>query len=160
MMVVSSLKKKTFFISLVIILMPITFLFIVINQNRFEAQCDATFEYRNSSGNLVLPLTATLILRRNATGVIQMSGVFYSNDSNFRVLRNISFDYSKENSGLYNISNIRLSKSNYDNVDDDFMANNFFSAGTGKERFMSVLKVKNTLIVGNVHSPVFICVLK
>lgn len=158
-MPISRLKKEILGISLLIITASIIFLLTTVNPNRYNSQCTTYFEYRNNSRNSALPITATLVLRKNATGFLEMSGFFYLDGERLTVSRNINFNYSKENAVLYKISNIKSEKTKTDNVDDDFISTFFFSSGTGRERFMSVLKERNTLIIGNVHSPVFICVL-
>lgn len=158
-MPISRLKKEILGVSLLIITASTIFLLTTVNPNRFNAQCTTSFEYRNNSRNLTLPITATLVLRKNATGFLEMSGFFHLNGEHLTVSRNIKFDYSKINASLFKITNIKSEKDKADNVDDDFLSTVFFSIGTGRERFMSVLNEKNTLIIGNVHSPVFICVI-
>lgn len=74
--------------------------------------------------------------------------------------RDIRFNYQKEGDGIYRIFNITTIKYPSDDSPDALIDSVFFSTSHENERFMNLTKIKNAYVIGNLHSPVFMCVVK
>lgn len=123
-------------------------------------ECSTTFVYKNNRAGLAMPVNGTLILKSNATGLIELSGIVSLRGSPHRLARVISFDYERENASVFKLTDMMLEKHSGDDLDNDFLDANFFSMKNEPSRHMILTKVDNAFIIGNLHSPVFMCVIK
>lgn len=104
--------------------------------------------------------TVKLVMSPDQTGYISLSGSMSSNNKTTTLFREIRFKYDKENDDIYKLFDIETVKHSRDNTPDILVDSFFFSTRHEKARYMTVSKITNAYAIGNLHSPVFLCVVK
>lgn len=128
--------------------------------NVLNVECNSTFEIKNNHAQLTMPVNGTLVIRADATGLIELTGFAMIGGSSYKLSRGLTFKYEQDNEGIYKLTNISEVIHAGDQVKNEFLNSNFFSFNTENSRNMSLVKINNAFIIGNLHSPVFMCVVK
>lgn len=156
-------KNKIKMMIIVIFLLIISIDFTYLNykaSTTLNEECSTTFEYRNNHVGLIMPVNGTMVLRPNSTGMIELSGVVELNGSTYKLGRSITFEYERESDSIFRLKNMGLEIYAIDNLNNNFMDTNFFSIGGEYSRRMTLSIINNAFIIGNLLSPVFMCVIK
>ncbi|KFK93399.1 hypothetical protein IV04_17190 [Serratia sp. Ag1] len=104
--------------------------------------------------------TLTLVVNPNKSGYIALSGNVFYQGKPMILFREIRFRYEKETHDIYKLYDIETVKNSRDNTPDSLIESVFFSTKHQKPRYMIVRKIMNAYVIGNLHSPVFMCVVK
>ncbi|MBS6004100.1 MAG: hypothetical protein KIC48_16555 [Citrobacter sp.] len=157
-------KEKYLIINLLAITVTVVCIYaFYLNQKRKEvlnANCTAVMEYHDAMSGFSSEINVVLVLSPQEYGYIDMSGqVTYEGRGN-TLNRKIKFAYEKEVDDIYMISGLTLIKQTSDTAPDGLMDRIFFTISHEKERNMTVKRVSNAYVIGNLHSPVFMCVVK
>ncbi|HHU0636855.1 TPA: FidL-like protein [Enterobacter hormaechei subsp. xiangfangensis] len=128
--------------------------------DRLDVSCVSVLRTHEYAIGFKSTETATLVMSPNHSGYISFSGkVFYENKT-MQFFREIRFNYHKEGDGNYKIFDINTFKHPSDNAPDALIDSVFFSTSQEKSRFMNLTKIYNAYVIGNLHSPVFMCIVK
>lgn len=122
--------------------------------------CVSVLRTQEFNSHFMSTETATLVMNPDHSGYIAFSGSMKSNDKIMTLFREIRFTYEKESDDIYKISDIETVKHLRDNAPDTLVDSVFFSTSHEKARYMTVSKIMNAYVIGNLHSPVFMCVVK
>lgn len=136
---------------------------LLLGQKRKETlndSCTSVLDAHNSAAGFQTLVNAVLVMNPNETAYIDLSGFVEYKTQKFVLAREIKFKYDKEGEDIYRLTDMGLVKHASDNAPDNLIDSVFFSMNHEKERFMTVKRIKNAYIVGNLHSPVFMCVVK
>ncbi|EHF4936930.1 FidL-like protein [Enterobacter hormaechei] len=147
------------FVGLVVIAVDV----LLLGQKRKETlndSCTSVFDTRDSAAGFQTQVNAVLVMNPNETAYIDLSGIAEYKNQKFVLSREIKFKYDKEGEDIYRLTDMGQVKHASDNAPDNLIDSVFFSMNHEKERFMTVKKIKNAYVVGNLHSPVFMCVVK
>ncbi|WP_274242169.1 MULTISPECIES: FidL-like protein [unclassified Enterobacter] len=135
----------------------------LLGQKRKETlndKCTAVFEIHDTATGFWTVINAVLVMNPNDTAYIDLSGTVEHKQQKFVLSRQISFTYDKEGEDIYRLTGLGLSKHAQDNAPDPLIDRLLFSLNNERERFMTIKRVKNAYVAGNLHSPVFMCVVK
>lgn len=124
----------------------------------FDIKCVAHFTVARNELNTNMTVTSVLTLKPDFTGRMQMSGSVTTNRNIQAVLRFVEFDYEIDSEEVLKLNNFRLSKYAGDSMDESFFHEEIIDLGPDKTHFFTLERVNDLIIIGNGHSPVFICV--
>ncbi|UWM63221.1 hypothetical protein [Enterobacter sp. CP102] len=130
------------------------------SQEALDINCTTVFSVNNKELKFSSSLNGFFAFRPNGTGYSELAGNATSGDFNHVISRGVTFDYEKQSSNTYILKSLKLVKHTSDTADDDLMDRAFFSMSNEPYRYMSLYKIKNGFIMGNLHSPVLVCVTK
>lgn len=156
--------RKSYFISAVIILIAIM---VIMDINYIEKRrkdllndsCTTVLEFHSLRSDFAAYLNTVLVLRPDETGYMDMTGRVETTGNHYVTSRTIKFSYLSEGDNIYYLEDMSTDKYASDNTPDNLMNSVFFSISK-KGRYMTLEKINNGYIVGNLHSPVLICVAK
>lgn len=156
------LKNKISLLFLIIALsILVNLLYFYLNKgNSLNSSCISVLRTHEYANNFASTETATLVMNPNRKGYISFSGKILYEKKTMTFFRDIRFNYQKEGDGIYRIFNITTIKYPSDDSPDALIDSVFFSTSHENERFMNLTKIKNAYVIGNLHSPVFMCVVK
>lgn len=162
-MQINKLARRSFFLNscLVVLLIASNILFFTSNQGEiFNDTCVSVLRTEERISGFHSTETIRLVLNTDNSGYIAFSGNINLHEKVMTLYREFRFTYEKESNGLYRLSNIETVKHSSDNAPDTLIDSVFFSTHHEKARYMTLGKIMNSYIIGNLHSPVFICVVK
>lgn len=160
---INNIIRRPFFLnsSLVILLLACNVLYFTSNQGEnFNDTCVSVLRTEERISGFHSTETIRLVLNADNSGYIAFSGNINLHEKVMTLYREFRFTYEKESNGLYKLSNIETVKHSSDNAPDTLIDSVFFSTHNDKARYMTLGKIMNAYIIGNLHSPVFICVVK
>lgn len=155
--------RKINLLLVLLVLMVIVFNFFYFTFNRGEVlndSCVSVFRIEDHTNELHSIETAKLVFNPDKSGYIALSGNVSEYGKVMTLSRDLNFKYEKENKNIYKMTNIETVKHSKDNVPDALFNSMFLSTQHEKARYMTVDKIMNSYVIGNLHSPVFICVVK
>lgn len=153
--------QKVILSFLVLLLIACNFIYFTLNQGEvFNDTCVSVLRTEEQKSGFLSTETATLVLKPDNNGYIAFSGDISNHGNVMTLLRELRFKYEKESDDIYKMTNIETVKHSRDNAPDALIDSVFFSTLHEKARYMTLGKIKNSYVIGNLHSPVFICVVK
>ncbi|MFZ5177137.1 hypothetical protein ACOY5X_12565 [Enterobacter kobei] len=102
----------------------------------------------------------TLVLNPDRRGYVSFSGNVSYEGKNNVLQRDILFQYEKESSGVYKLYDVKTVKHFRDTTPDILVEQFILDTHRDKTIRMTFVRTGNALVVGNLHSPVFMCVIK
>lgn len=158
------IKKTPFIITLLAILgLVISIVLFFLNQKRKEVHddhCTAVMEFHDTESGFSAGMNVVLVLNPKEYGYIDMSGHVTYKGNYYTLSREIKFTYENEGNNIYKLSELTQIKQTSDTTPDRLMDSIFFSMSHEKARNMTLKRIRNAYVVGNLHSPVFMCVIK
>lgn len=158
----SIMKKPTILLPLLVLIMIVcnTVYFSLNRGGILNDACVSVLRTQEFTSNFISNETVTLVMNPDRSGYISFSGNMLLNGNATTLFRDIKFNYQKESDDIYKLYNIQTIKHSRDNAPDALVDSIFFSTSHEKARYMTVNKIKNSYVIGNLHSPVFMCVVK
>lgn len=154
-------NKKILLPCLVLLLIACNFIYFTLNRGEvFNDSCVAVLRTEEKNSEFNSTETLTLVLNPDKSGYIAFSGDINNHGKMMTLYRELRFKYEKESDDIYKMTNIETVKHSRDNAPDALVDSVFFSTQHEKARYMTLGKFKNSYVIGNLHSPVFICVVK
>jgi len=156
-------NKKIF---LLIGLIAITLLIFLFSSSEKEFKggvyfhCSTTFQMKYNNPDFAAKVNVFLQLQKNERGLFDITGKADVDGENFDIARTYHFNYEKQSGSVYHLTDITTSRRNYENVDDVLMNSLFFSTTQEDGRYLRMTKMENSYVIGNLHSPVFICIVR
>lgn len=147
------------FVALAVIVLDILFL----GQKRKETlndSCTAVFDTHDTASDFQTLVNAVMVMNPNESAFIDLSGIVEHRNQKYVLSREIKFKYDKEGEDIYRMTDLSMVKHGSDTAPDSLLDSIFFSINHENARFMTVKRIKNAYIIGNLHSPVFMCVVK
>ncbi|MFP2826046.1 FidL-like protein [Citrobacter braakii] len=156
------IKNPSFFLPcLVFLLVVCNFLYFTLNRGKvLNDTCVSVLRTEEKTIDFHSTETTTLVLNPDNSGYIAFSGNISNNGRVMTLLRELRFKYVKESDNIYKMEKIETIKHSRDNTPDALVDSVFFSTRHEKARYMTVSKIMNAYVIGNLYSPVFICVVK
>lgn len=136
---------------------------VFLNQKRkglLNENCTAFLEFHDTPSGFSARINIFLVMRNQKYGYIDMSGHVTHKGENYTLSREIKFIYKDESPDIYEISRLTLIKQASDTTPNELMDSIFFSMNYEMARHMTVRRIRNAYVIGNLHSPVFMCVVK
>lgn len=154
-------NKKILLPCLVLLLIACNFIYFTLNRGEvFNDSCVAVLRTEEQNSGFNSTETLTLVLNPDKSGYIAFSGDINNHGKMMTLYRELRFKYEKESDDIYKMTNIETVKHSRDNAPDALVDSVFFSTQHEKARYMTLGKINNSYVIGNLHSPVFICVVK
>lgn len=146
---------------IVVLVIASNLLYFTLNRGKvLDDTCVSVLRTEDKTVEFYSTETTTLVVNPDNTGYIAFSGHIISHGKSMTLFRELRFTYQQESDGIYKLSNIETVKHTRDNTPDALFDSVFFSIRHEKARYMTVRKVMNSYVIGNLYSPVFICVVK
>lgn len=154
-------NKKLFFLCLLILVIACNLLYFTVYRGKvLNDSCVSVMRTEEYTSGFYSTVTTTLVLNTDNSGYIAFSGDISNHGKTMTLLRELMFKYEKVSNSIYKMSNIETVKYPIDSAPDALVDSMFFSTQHGNARYMTVGKINNSYIIGNLHSPIFICVVK
>ncbi|WP_334755839.1 FidL-like protein [Enterobacter quasiroggenkampii] len=154
-------KQKILLPCLVLILIACNYIYFILNRGEFfNDSCVSVMRTEEQTSGFISTETVTLVLNPDKSGYIAFSGDINNHGKMMTLYRELRFKYEKESDDIYKMTNIETVKHSRDNAPDALVDSVLFSTQHEKARYMTLGKIKNSYVIGNLHSPVFICVVK
>lgn len=156
-------NKKTIGTLLAACFVVITAIWIV-NVHRKEQpvlnnDCSAVFAMRDTPAHFSAKLNIYLTMRDNNTGFLDMAGTLNRDGVDTTTARTWNFDYRLQNGNTLHLTRIAMAKRAADNAPDDLVDKLLFSTGSDNGRYVKIAVLNNAWVIGNLHSPQFVCVI-
>lgn len=148
------------FAALIVVVLINVILFTQKKAEVISDRCTTVLDTQDMSTEFSSRLNLVLVLRPEGTGYIDMSGNVNFQSRDYVAFREIKFSYEREEDDIFKMTHMELIKHASDSVPDKLMDSVFFSMSHEKARYMTVNRIHNAYIIGNLHSPVFMCVVK
>lgn len=154
-------NKKIF---LLISLVAITLLFFLFSSLEKEFKgggyfhCSTTFQIKYNKPDFTAKVNVFLQLQKDGRGFFDITGKADVDGENFDIARTYHFNYEKQRSSVYHLTEITASHRNYENVNNTLMNSLFFSTAQENGRYLRMTKMENSYVIGNLHSPLFVCI--
>ncbi|MGG6196332.1 FidL-like protein [Pantoea allii] len=126
----------------------------------FSGTCTSVFSMENFSSSFTSSVDATIVFRSDKSAYIAFSGQLDADNRTMILSRDMHLRYEKDSRNVYQMNHISTVKHAADNTSDALMDTFFFSISKEKVRYMTVDRINNAYVIGNLHSPVFMCVVK
>ncbi|HKS35484.1 MAG TPA: hypothetical protein VJS14_17325 [Enterobacteriaceae bacterium] len=159
------LKNKKITISLLValIIAALATLWIVTLQKKkqhlFGSDCSATLSMSDKSARFAAKLNIYLNMRGDGTGYLDMTGTTNSGEVDERAARSYSFDYALQSGNTLHLTNIVLDKRAADTANDGLVDKLIFSIDSRTGRYVKIATFNNVWTIGNLYSPLFVCVI-
>lgn len=156
------IKKTITILSFIILLISIiNIINLVLNSGGgLNFTCVSVLRTQDFTNDFISNETVTLVMKPDRSGYISFSGEISYKNKTTNFSRDIRYNYEKESGELYRFYDIITVKHPRDNTPDELVDSIFFSTSHDKARHMTASKIQNAYIIGNLHSPVFMCVVK
>ena len=158
----NSRKKITLWVSALIALAAcFAGAFFYIKTDRvLNESCSAVMQVHDSHAGFAASMNSVLVLSPERYGYMDMTGKMTFQGNTFTVSREIKFNYRHEGEDIFRITNLSISRHATDTAPDQLMDNGFFSMSNEDVRYMTVNRFRNALLIGNLQSPSFMCVIR
>lgn len=130
-----------------------------VSDSYYDKDCSAVLKIRDNAAGFHAQLNLFLHLKKNNTGYLDLSGNTFSHDQSYNTARSYNFNIQKQSGSIYHLTNIKLSKRTADNTVDEIMNKLIFSFDSVDGRYVRITRIDDAYVVGNLYSPVFICVI-
>ena len=137
-----------------------TLYFISVRGEVIKSSCFSVLRTSDESKHFRSALSLTLVMNPNMRGYISFSGDISLEEKKMVLSREINFSYKKDSDGIYKLYDFKTSKRLRDTAPDTIVDHFLFSSTHEKARLMTLSKIQNTFLIGNLHSPVFMCIKK
>lgn len=122
--------------------------------------CVSVFKIQEFNNEFSTIATSKLVMKSDKSGYVAFSGNASYEGKSMILSRDIRFKYEKESNDIYRIFDYETVKYSSDNTPDTLMDSVFFSTRSQKPRYIIVSKIMNAYVIGNLYSPIFMCVVK
>ncbi|WP_434638748.1 FidL-like protein [Klebsiella sp. I138] len=156
-------KKIKYVFVAVFLLVTLAVIFSILQKRSsevFSDTCTSVFSMENLSSSFTSSVDTMIVFRRDKSAYIAFSGQLNADNRTMILSRDIHFHYEKDSRNVYQMNHISTVKHAADNTSDAIMDALFFSISKEKVRYMTVDRINNAYVIGNLHSPVFMCVVK
>lgn len=161
----NKIKKNLFFISIMTFSALSILVFVLysnVKQNAsslLKGECFAQFIKLDKTENTLAKIDFYLNFNEKGFGYIDMSGKLNAVNSGI-IARSYKFRYNFHSENMIHLSQIQQTKRAADNADENLMKKMILSIDTKPGLYVKVTKLLNSYVIGNVYSPLFICVIK
>ncbi|EHB7665592.1 hypothetical protein JV483_003531 [Escherichia coli] len=119
--------------------------------------CSASLSMYDKSARFSARLNIYLNLRNDNTGYLDFGGKISNGEENYTIARAWRFDYVERTGDTLHLSRATMEKRAADNSPDALVNARLFSVSSDKGRYVKIRKLHNTLVIGNLYSPLFLC---
>lgn len=157
------IRKKNIIICFLAFISAVSFYALLKMHQKKEVlnvNCSSVLQYYDTKSGFSAEMNLVLVLSPQEYGYIDMSGYVKHNENTSIISRKIKFAYEREADETYKISGLILVKQTSDNTPDEIMDRVFFTISHQNERNFNLRRVSNAYVIGNLHSPIYMCVVK
>lgn len=125
---------------------------------RYYLNCSSTFEFMAPQHQFSMQGTLSLKMERSGQAQIGLDGLVVLKKEKTRINRDVLFSYIQLDETSFRMDNLKVIKGERDNAPDNAIADNFFSLALETRRVMTLHKINNSYLVGNLRAPAFMCI--
>lgn len=144
---------------MIVIIIAFIFSFLLITEKKrgVDVFCRAYYSQESESGNYTMSSSFIFNFKENGTARISIDGIVKLYDNTYFVSRNLDINYKHIEKNIYKLSNSVIFKSGRDSLPNELFEKNIFSFSESSDQFFTINKMDNVWLIGNLHSPGFIC---
>ncbi|MBS0849428.1 hypothetical protein [Citrobacter sp. JGM124] len=126
--------------------------------DKVDYHCSTSFRMQHNDPGFVARLNIFLQVKRDGSAFFDIIGKVDYLGEIYDVARTYHFNYQKESDSVYHLTQMNISRRSPETVDDKLMNSLFFSTTQEGGQYMRVTKMKNSYVINNLHSPLFVCI--
>lgn len=151
------LKRKNLGLVFLAVLLAEGTFFYFYYRDLYRINCESSFTFRAPQHDFALQGTMTFRLDHDGLGEIGIDGVVNSKGEQSRLIRYVQFIYRPVDRTSFKMDNMKMIKGTRDNAPDKSIDDNFFSLALEARRVLTLHRVENGYLVGNLQAPAFMC---
>lgn len=154
---IALIKTKTAMALTVFMVIIISVFYYHRASNTYDIQCESYVAYRAQQSDTGFDMAIAMNMHHNAKGEFVIEGTMGKKNQTWSINRDITFNYARLHNNTIKMDHINIVKYGRDNVPDDMFNDIFLSTAGTSGRIITLSKVLNGYLVGNLRAPAFIC---
>lgn len=156
------MKKRTWNIIFIALAFTITLLSVAyvffIKKLTPKLNCTAYFYQKYSDSTYLLSASYTFTFRPDGSGIISADGNVRYENRTYRLRREAAVTMKPADSGIWQFTNIRETRTVGDNTPDEIYSRFFYDRDKKSGRYISIKKLdEEHWIIGSLRYPAFLC---